>query len=92
MSEMEMVEEEEEATTSLLLSSYLKPGPGSAVCRSPEYALALSSSSQVSHLSTHSHTHNYSAEAIVAKLSTAFSFPSPLVFFRESLILHVGLR
>ena len=90
MSEMEMVEEEEEATTSLLLSSYLKPGPGSAVCRSPEYAPALSSSAQVPHLSTHSH--NYSAEAIVAKLSTAFSFPSPIRFFCESLILHVGLR
>ena len=91
MSEMEMVEEEE-ATTSLLLSSYLKPGPGSAVCRSPEYALALSSSAQVPHLSTHSHNYNYSAEAILAKLSTAFSFLSPQVFFRESLILHVGLR
>ena len=91
MSEMEMVEEEE-ATTSLLLSSYLKPGPGSAVCRSPEYAPALSSAAQVPHLSTHSHTHNYSAEAIVAKLSTAFSFLSLVRFFRESLILHVGLR
>ena len=90
MSEMEMVEEE--ATTSLLLSSYLKPGPGSAVSRSPEYAPALSSSAQVPHSSTHSHTHNYSAEAILAKLSTAFSFLSPQVFFRESLILHVGLR
>ena len=91
MSEMEMVVEEE-ATTRLLLSSYLKPGPGSAVSRSPEYAPALSSSAQVPHLSTHSHNYNYSAEAILAKLSTAFSFLSPQVFFRESLILHVGLR